>query len=113
MTFLKENNLLHKKISLKIAVVEISDFQHETLRYCFQQDKSNSGSLYVESFALCPTDCNYSPSHFVILGYNSHAVEPEDPEFHLLSSVSVCSFEASFVSKSLSFYHRVFGFGLL
>ena len=114
MTFLKEDSLLHKKISSKIAVVEISDFQRETLRYCSQRTKpleSNSGSLYVKPFALCPKDCNYSPSNFAyILGHNSHAVEPEDPEFDLVSSVPVCSFEASFVSKSLSFYHRIFGF---
>ena len=37
-------------------------------------------------------------------------MEPEDPEFDLVSLVPVCSFEASFVSKSLSFYHSVFGF---
>ena len=52
---------------IEIAVVEISDFERETLRYCSQRTKpleSNSGSLYVEPFALCPKDCNYSPSNF-------------------------------------------------
>ena len=45
-----------------------------------------------------------------IVGRNSHAVEPEDPQVDLVSSVSVCSFEPSLVSTSLSFYHRVFAF---
>ena len=37
-------------------------------------------------------------------------MEPKDPDLDLISSISVCSFEPSSVSKSLSFYHRIFAF---
>ena len=114
MTLPKEDNFHHKKTSSKNAVVEISDSQHETLRYCPQRVKpleSESGSLYVLSFVLCPTDCNWSPQNFEqIVGHNSQTVEPEDPDSDLRSSTSACFFKPSFVSKSLSFYHRIFAF---
>ena len=101
MTLPKEDNFHHKKTSSKNAVVEISDSQHETLRYCPQRVKlleSESGSLYVLSFVLCPTDCNWSPCNFEqIVGHNSHTVEPEDPDSDLRSSTSVCSFKPKFL----------------
>ena len=37
-------------------------------------------------------------------------MEHENPESDLKKSIPVCSFEPSFVSKSLSFYHHIFAF---
>ena len=56
-----EANFHHKKTSSKNAVVEITGLHHDTLRYCsrrFKPLESESGSLYVAPFVLCPTDCN-------------------------------------------------------
>ena len=75
-------------------VVEISNFLHETLKYLIlpngQTLRIEFRVLYIVLFAICPTDCIWSPLNFAqILEHNSHNVEPEDPECDLASLVYV------------------------